>query len=178
MEIKYLPTSYNRSNDVLYVPVMGPISTISGTRVSLSEDRAWGWPFTSNLCRGYCYVMFCKHFHHSSRRSTWTPGKFNVDRIFICWYLCYRTRDCLHLSLCHARTQTDNLISLPSFDVPWISPLLLQVAPQCKDILLQCVWKGRVQESCSKIFSLRKTYEGYCCSFNYVGLKEDILKWV
>jgi hypothetical protein len=62
--------------------------------------------------------------------------------------------------------------------LPWFSPILLQVAPQCEDFLLRCVWKGRVQESCSTLFKLHKTYEGYCCSFNYIGIKEEIQKCV
>jgi hypothetical protein len=84
---------------------MGPISTLSGTGDSWSEDRACSWPFASNLCRVYGYVMLSNHLHHSSRRSTWTPGKFNDDRIFVCWYLCYRTRVWLLLSFRHAHTQ-------------------------------------------------------------------------
>ena len=62
---------------------MGPLSTLRGTGVSLPEDRNWSSSFTSNLCRGYGYVMHRNHFAHSSSwRSIWTLRKFNVDRIF------------------------------------------------------------------------------------------------
>jgi hypothetical protein len=50
----------------------------------------------------------------------------------------------------------------------------LQVAPRCEEMLMRCVWKGRVQDSCSSLFKLHKTYEGYCCSFNYIGIKDEI----
>jgi hypothetical protein len=62
---------------------MGPISTVRGTGVSLSDGRAWSSAFTSNLCRGYGYVTLCNHFDLSSSwRCIWTRRKFNVDRIF------------------------------------------------------------------------------------------------
>jgi len=62
--------------------------------------------------------------------------------------------------------------SLPSI-FPDSHYLLTQVAPKCEELLLRCVWKDRVHEPCSTMFKLHKTYEGYCCSFNYFGIKEE-----
>ncbi|GFG30440.1 hypothetical protein Cfor_03682, partial [Coptotermes formosanus] len=73
------------------------------------------------------------------------------------------------------QNQTKFLLLQSIFDYNNITveTVMRRVAPKCEDILLRCVWKGRVQESCSTIFGLHKTYEGYCCSFNYIGIKQE-----
>lgn len=42
-----------------------------------------------------------------------------------------------------------------------------QLAPKCEDTLIRCQW-GDSEVNCSEVFSLRKTWEGFCCIFNYV----------
>ena len=41
----------------------------------------------------------------------------------------------------------------------------------CEDMFLMCLWKGR-QVNCSEIFHIRKTDNGFCCSFNALNLSE------
>ncbi|PSN42712.1 hypothetical protein C0J52_14302 [Blattella germanica] len=41
------------------------------------------------------------------------------------------------------------------------------LTPKCEDLLVRCKWLGR-HWNCSDLFKLRKTMEGYCCSFNYI----------
>ena len=43
---------------------------------------------------------------------------------------------------------------------------------KCEDMFLMCLWKGR-QVNCSEIFHIRKTDNGFCCSFN--ALKTSVL---
>lgn len=42
-----------------------------------------------------------------------------------------------------------------------------QLTPQCEQLLVRCRWMGTVKD-CSDIFQMRKSMEGYCCSFNYI----------
>ncbi len=51
--------------------------------------------------------------------------------------------------------------------------LLLKVMPACSDFILGCWWQGQVQD-CSKIFQVRKTNDGFCCSFNALKQSETI----
>nr|CAD7406772.1 unnamed protein product [Timema cristinae] len=53
--------------------------------------------------------------------------------------------------------------------------IMTEVAAACEDIIIECRWKKR-NVKCSLIFKLFKTYEGFCCSFNYVGVNDDIIK--
>ncbi|CAH2000835.1 unnamed protein product [Acanthoscelides obtectus] len=48
-----------------------------------------------------------------------------------------------------------------------ISRRLLQLSPSCEDMLQSCRWADE-QQDCSKLFSTRITYDGFCCTFNYV----------
>lgn len=41
------------------------------------------------------------------------------------------------------------------------------LAPLCNEILISCEWSG-IKYNCSDLFELRRTAEGYCCSFNYI----------
>ncbi|PSN58104.1 hypothetical protein C0J52_06506 [Blattella germanica] len=56
-----------------------------------------------------------------------------------------------------------------------IEQVMKAVTPRCESLLIRCRWKGQVKTSCTEIFRLHKTYEGYCCSFNYVGIKDEIV---
>lgn len=41
-----------------------------------------------------------------------------------------------------------------------------QLAPKCEHIVRRCKWLGRITD-CSALFTLRRTYLGNCCAFNY-----------
>ncbi|XP_021913488.1 pickpocket protein 11-like [Zootermopsis nevadensis] len=76
------------------------------------------------------------------------------------------------------QTKFLQLQSVLDYNNVTVETVMRRVAPECEDFLMRCGWKGRVQESCSTLFRLHKSYEGYCCSFNYIGIKEEILKYV
>ena len=48
-----------------------------------------------------------------------------------------------------------------------------QVMPTCDDFLLRCWWQGKLQD-CSALFEVRKSNEGFCCTFNAIKLSESI----
>ncbi|XP_026467426.1 sodium channel protein Nach-like, partial [Ctenocephalides felis] len=48
-----------------------------------------------------------------------------------------------------------------------ISEHMIQLSPQCEDMLSDCSWDG-YSELCGALFSMRPTMEGLCCTFNYV----------
>lgn len=52
----------------------------------------------------------------------------------------------------------------PKYDV---SALMKRLAPNCDDILISCMWKGK-KEPCGNMFELINTLNGYCCVFNYM----------
>lgn len=52
----------------------------------------------------------------------------------------------------------------------------LQVMPSCDDFLLRCWWQGKLQD-CSALFEVRKSNEGFCCTFNAIKLSESIDLW-
>lgn len=54
-----------------------------------------------------------------------------------------------------------------------IAEALLQVMPNCSDFIRQCWWQGNL-EDCDSIFELRKTDDGFCCSFNALRQSETI----
>ncbi|XP_050551605.1 sodium channel protein Nach-like [Spodoptera frugiperda] len=41
------------------------------------------------------------------------------------------------------------------------------LAPSCDEMLLRCIWGGKLV-NCSSIFTVRRTVLGHCCAFNYV----------
>lgn len=43
---------------------------------------------------------------------------------------------------------------------------IFQLSPKCRSMLRKCSWEGKDQ-ACDDIFLLRKTQNGYCCTFNY-----------
>ncbi|KAG5683718.1 hypothetical protein PVAND_012983 [Polypedilum vanderplanki] len=49
---------------------------------------------------------------------------------------------------------------------------LAMLAPKCDDILLKCKWGGALV-NCSSFLQTRLTYEGFCCTFNYVRPSSD-----
>ena len=44
----------------------------------------------------------------------------------------------------------------------------------CEDMLLMCLWKGK-KVNCSDIFSIHKTDEGFCCSFNALKITDQFM---
>lgn len=49
----------------------------------------------------------------------------------------------------------------------------LQLSPNCIDGFLSCTFQGLVR-NCSDIFVIRKTQDGFCCTFNYVRESDDL----
>ena len=45
--------------------------------------------------------------------------------------------------------------------------------PNCTEFIQKCWWQGNIEE-CGSIFELRKTDEGFCCSFNALRQSETI----
>jgi acid-sensing ion channel, other len=50
--------------------------------------------------------------------------------------------------------------------------ILRQLTPKCEELILKCKWGG-IEYKCSEIIRLRRTYTGYCCTFNYVRPSGD-----
>ena len=48
-----------------------------------------------------------------------------------------------------------------------------QVMPNCTNFITECWWEGENQD-CDTIFELRRTDDGFCCSFNAVKRSETI----
>ncbi|CAK9807097.1 Sodium channel protein Nach [Anthophora quadrimaculata] len=53
-----------------------------------------------------------------------------------------------------------------------ITDLMEYLTPQCSDILLQCYFHNK-QKNCTNMFSVGKTQNGFCCTFNYITALED-----
>lgn len=53
-----------------------------------------------------------------------------------------------------------------------IEKLLQYLAPNCKEMLERCTWKGQ-QTPCESLFEQIKTSSGFCCSFNYFAMKSN-----
>ncbi|XP_012234766.2 sodium channel protein Nach-like [Linepithema humile] len=47
-----------------------------------------------------------------------------------------------------------------------VDRIMKRLTPKCKSMLRKCSWKGK-DVMCDDIFVLRKTQDGYCCTFNY-----------
>ncbi|XP_044255826.1 sodium channel protein Nach-like [Tribolium madens] len=50
--------------------------------------------------------------------------------------------------------------------------LMAQLAQPCAQMISDCFWNAK-QSNCSEIFTLVKTTSGFCCSFNYKGIKTN-----
>ncbi|GLH11024.1 Pickpocket 16 [Gryllus bimaculatus] len=57
-----------------------------------------------------------------------------------------------------------------------VKQVMKEISPNCEDMVYRCMWKGRELLSCKKTFKDLKTFEGYCCTFNYVAYPEAELK--
>ena len=60
-----------------------------------------------------------------------------------------------------------------SLSADQVAEALLQVMPNCTDFIKECHWQGS-KEDCSSIFELRKTDDGFCCSFNALRQSEIV----
>jgi len=49
--------------------------------------------------------------------------------------------------------------------------LWFQLGQSCDELLERCMWEGKIH-NCSDLFEERKSFDGFCCSFNYRGLVE------
>ncbi|XP_011151006.2 sodium channel protein Nach [Harpegnathos saltator] len=47
-----------------------------------------------------------------------------------------------------------------------VNRIMKRLSPKCRSMLRKCSWEGKDQ-ACDDIFLLRKTRDGYCCTFNY-----------
>ncbi|XP_014481168.1 PREDICTED: sodium channel protein Nach-like isoform X2 [Dinoponera quadriceps] len=47
-----------------------------------------------------------------------------------------------------------------------VNRIMRRLSPNCRSMLRRCSWEGKDQ-TCEDIFLLRKTQDGYCCTFNY-----------
>ncbi|XP_026828089.1 sodium channel protein Nach [Ooceraea biroi] len=47
-----------------------------------------------------------------------------------------------------------------------VDRIMKHLAPKCRNMLWKCTWQGK-EVVCDDIFVLRKTQDGYCCTFNY-----------
>ncbi len=53
-------------------------------------------------------------------------------------------------------------------------PVLMQQAMQrCKEMILACYWQGKAVD-CMQLFQVRRTDNGFCCSFNTVNIDEQL----
>ncbi|XP_017799008.1 PREDICTED: pickpocket protein 28-like [Habropoda laboriosa] len=57
-----------------------------------------------------------------------------------------------------------------------ITDLMESLTPRCSDILLECSFLNK-KRKCTDIFSLGKTHNGFCCTFNYVIEPDDMPKF-
>ncbi|XP_053949507.1 sodium channel protein Nach isoform X2 [Anastrepha ludens] len=43
---------------------------------------------------------------------------------------------------------------------------IAKLAPKCEDLILKCIWEGKIYE-CTKLFAMRFTPNGYCCTSEF-----------
>lgn len=51
--------------------------------------------------------------------------------------------------------------------------LMREVMQPCDEMLNQCSWLGTFAP-CDTLFRIAKSIEGYCCSFNYDAIKDNL----
>lgn len=54
-----------------------------------------------------------------------------------------------------------------------IPKAMQQVMHTCKDMIIMCLWQGELV-NCTDIFEVRRTDNGYCCSFNTLRMSEQL----
>ncbi|XP_078047572.1 sodium channel protein Nach-like [Augochlora pura] len=58
-----------------------------------------------------------------------------------------------------------------------ITAIMKYLTPECSSLLITCVFHGN-RRNCSDIFSVRRTQDGFCCTFNYYPEKQRHLELV
>ncbi|XP_023328627.1 pickpocket protein 28 isoform X2 [Eurytemora carolleeae] len=56
-----------------------------------------------------------------------------------------------------------------------VTNFMYQIAPSCERMFLFCKWQGK-QEECKHFVTMRKTDDGFCCSFNAINLADSFAK--
>ena len=51
--------------------------------------------------------------------------------------------------------------------------VLQKVMHTCSKMILACVWQGKMVP-CTELFSVRRTDDGFCCSFNTLRMSEQL----
>lgn len=51
--------------------------------------------------------------------------------------------------------------------------LMRKIMQPCEEMLNQCSWLGKFVP-CNTLFRVAKSIEGYCCSFNYDAIKDNL----
>ncbi|XP_021937906.1 sodium channel protein Nach-like [Zootermopsis nevadensis] len=54
-----------------------------------------------------------------------------------------------------------------------VRDLMRMLGQSCEELLVRCMWEGSIL-NCSELFTERKSYDGFCCSFNYRGVVETL----
>ena len=44
---------------------------------------------------------------------------------------------------------------------------------RCSDMIVSCHWQG-TPHKCSELFDVRRTDDGFCCSFNTMAVDEQL----
>ncbi|KAJ9580041.1 hypothetical protein L9F63_004334, partial [Diploptera punctata] len=55
-----------------------------------------------------------------------------------------------------------------------VRKLMKELGQSCSEMLVRCSWEGII-EDCNYLFEERKSYDGFCCSFNYRGVIEVVI---
>ena len=54
-----------------------------------------------------------------------------------------------------------------------LTTLMRKVMPSCSEFLRRCWWRGELK-NCSDLFDVRKTDDGFCCSFNTLDQSQNL----
>lgn len=71
-------------------------------------------------------------------------------------------------------TQTLNILTELNYTT---EKLMFELMQPCNVMLENCIWLGKIVP-CETIFRVAKSSEGFCCSFNYNSLKDNLEVWV
>lgn len=55
--------------------------------------------------------------------------------------------------------------------------LMYELMEPCSFMMQKCAWLGNAIP-CEKLFKVSKSTEGFCCSFNYIGLKKSLRVYI
>jgi len=140
-----------------------PLCPISPkARVGSSKNMGSRCPFYCNKWVFTQVLRFHASFNTSPNEKKWLVG----SELFKRWPTgCMHPFDTFMCSLQIKPILFRFLLSLWKF----------QVMQKCTDMILACLWQGRLLP-CKAIFQIRRTDNGYCCSFNSIKIDEQL--WV